>query len=319
MVAFRAAAAAILSTTLISLAPNLLLLVFSVDPSKPSTHAYLTLGQALAAGALLGDVFLHALPHSETKIDEAGLWVLFGFILFLIVDVLIRSLSGDNHDHSHKTLKKGDPSDSHPKHTNRSSVYLSLIADALHNFTDGLAIGASFASGGAPLSEPQSFTSLFASRGGLATLSVLLHEIPHELGDFCTLIRAGYSKSQAILAQFVTAVAAFLGTIFALSINDWFSGDQLHLITAGGFVYLSAVTILPEVLEDNHSILNSFAKLMAFLLGILTMYMACFLEEADGHGHHSHSHEHSSSSHEDSTRHHSHHDHEHHHHGHGEL
>ncbi len=48
-----------------------------------------------------------------------------------------------------------------------SGGYLNLAADGLHNFTDGVALGASFAMTG----------SL-----GLATfLSVLAHELPHEV------------------------------------------------------------------------------------------------------------------------------------------
>jgi zinc transporter 7 len=55
--------------------------------------------------------------------------------------------------------------------------WLNLVADSLHNFTDGIAIGASFASG----------------RGlAYATfLSIIIHEIPHELGDFTILLQSG--------------------------------------------------------------------------------------------------------------------------------
>ena len=59
----------------------------------------------------------------------------------------------------------------------KASGWLNLIADSMHNFTDGIAIGASFASG-----------------HGLAYatfLSVIFHEIPHEIGDFTILIQSG--------------------------------------------------------------------------------------------------------------------------------
>ena len=60
--------------------------------------------------------------------------------------------------------------------------WLNLLADSMHNFTDGLAIGASF-----------SIASGTAGKG-LATatvLSVLFHEIPHEIGDFSILVGSG--------------------------------------------------------------------------------------------------------------------------------
>ena len=60
------------------------------------------------------------------------------------------------------------------------SGYLNLAADFTHNFTDGLAIGASY---------------LVSRNVGLVTtLTILLHEVPHEIGDFAILVQSGCSK-----------------------------------------------------------------------------------------------------------------------------
>jgi zinc transporter ZupT len=101
-----------------------------------------------------------------------------------------------------------------------STIELNLVADALHNFTDGLAIGATYSLLTQKQQQQQhdlhddndhddhpdvvqSSTSLFnlvvRSRGGLATIAILFHKVPHELGDLCTLVKAGYSKKQAVL------------------------------------------------------------------------------------------------------------------------
>lgn len=58
--------------------------------------------------------------------------------------------------------------------------YLNLAADFTHNFTDGLAIGASYLAG--------------SSVGLITTVTILLHEVPHEIGDFAILIQSGCSK-----------------------------------------------------------------------------------------------------------------------------
>jgi zinc transporter 7 len=60
--------------------------------------------------------------------------------------------------------------------------YLNLAADFTHNFTDGLAIGASF----------------LVSRnvGIVTTLTILLHEVPHEIGDFAILVQSGCGKKK---------------------------------------------------------------------------------------------------------------------------
>lgn len=62
------------------------------------------------------------------------------------------------------------------------SGYLNLAADFTHNFTDGLAIGASFLVGPAV--------------GAVTTLTILLHEVPHEIGDFAILVQSGCTKKK---------------------------------------------------------------------------------------------------------------------------
>ena len=62
------------------------------------------------------------------------------------------------------------------------SGYLNLFADAFHNFTDGLAIGASFLAG--------------KNIGLMTTVTILFHEIPHEIGDYAILIQSGDARSK---------------------------------------------------------------------------------------------------------------------------
>lgn len=278
MVSSTAAIAALLSTGFISLAPNLILLAFpSYAVGEGAASPVLTLGQALAAGGLLGDVFLHTLPSATADVEEVELMILLGFTLFLMADMLIRSLGG-GHSHSHGDENDKEHSHQDNKKPKASVIVLNLVADAMHNFTDGLAIGASFALSNSP--ADLSVTALLLSRGGLATLSILCHEIPHELGDFATLVRAGYSKNQAVKAQFMTAIAAFTGTVVALYLSEGWIGERLLYVTAGGFIYLATVTILPEVLEDDrHSAAFRLAQLTAFLAGIGFLYLVYLLEE----------------------------------------
>jgi zinc transporter ZupT len=157
---------------------------------------------------------------------------------------------------------------------------------------------------------------LVSSRGGLATISILLHELPHELGDFATLVRAGLSKKRAILLQFTTAIAALIGTVFGVYAVEGFAGERLLYITAGGFVYLAAVTILPEVLDDEASMCLRLAQLFSFLTGIAFLYAVAAIEHqaehsGGGHHHHHHSHSHHEHHHPVDERRHSDHEHTH--------
>ena len=305
MVSFTVAAAAFLSTGLISLAPNVFLLLFPrYAEGEGGSSKILSLGQAMSAGSLLGDVLLHTLPHHVGSTPDCGIWVLMGFTLFLTVDMLLRWL--DPHSHSHTNHNHGgeaalngttgtsDITKPAPPNIHQSVVFLNLAADALHNFTDGLAIGASYAMYDNSSNDDATVTlvTLLQSRGGLASISILLHEVPHELGDFCTLVKAGYSKSQAVMAQFGTAVAAFMGTALALTVSqgDW-AGERLLFVTAGGFVYLAATTLLPEVLDHGDTTLfYRLLQLAFFVAGIGFLYMVAHLEEQGNHQHATHHH-----------------------------
>ena len=235
---------AFISTGIISLAPNVLLFLFpNFDADKSDGRSILSIGQALAVGGLLGDVFIHTLPecfaesledshimhhtddtqdvhhHHHHNESSIGLNVIIGFTAFLILDLFVRSIEdksgvGGHHNHGHST--KSVKSKSMRSDNNQwriilsSSVLLNLLGDALHNFTDGLAIGATYSLTQIPQTTTDlSFISLsfilVKSRGGLASISVFLHEIPHELGDFATLVRAGLSRNTAICLQFMVS------------------------------------------------------------------------------------------------------------------
>ena len=261
-----AAQAALISTAFISFIPNILFLALpSYKTGEGMTSQILSIGQAMAAGSLLGDVFLHTFEDAQNN-PSAGISILCGYVLFLIADILLRTLnpSSNKSSHSHsdsnnRTHESTSTSSTKPV-VHQSTIYLNLAADSLHNFTDGLAIGASYATvvvaaastttESSCCSSNDALWKMILSRNGLvATIAILLHEIPHELGDFCTLVKAGYSKADAVKAQFGTAIAAFAGTITALYLvsNNTAIQEQLVFITAGGFIYLAATTLLPEV------------------------------------------------------------------------
>ena len=140
--------------------------------------------------------------------------------------------------------------------------YLNLAADAAHNFTDGLMLGANFLSG---------------PRQGLsATLAILFHEVPHEVGDVAILMQAGFSKWAAIRAQLSTALGALLGTLVGLAAGRTNSA-LLQCFTAGGFIYVATVDVLPSLLREC-SPKQSALELLAMGAGIYLMYLVLVLE-----------------------------------------
>ncbi|XP_058056918.1 zinc transporter ZIP13 homolog [Anopheles bellator] len=147
--------------------------------------------------------------------------------------------------------------------------YLNLLANSIDNFTHGLAVAGSF------------LVSL--QHGILATIAILLHEIPHEVGDFAILLRSGFSRWDAAKAQLLTAGAGLLGALVAIG----GSGATTELeaktswiapFTAGGFLHIALVTVLPDLLDETDP-WESVKQFSALLLGIgLMAFLTVYLE-----------------------------------------
>lgn len=155
--------------------------------------------------------------------------------------------------------------------------YLNLIADFTHNITDGLALSSSF------YASP--------TLGATTTVAVFFHEIPHEVGDFALLIQSGFSKRKAMGAQFVTAIGAFLGTFIGIAVQEFGGesaaesttstqtasgllgtglswGDMLLPFTAGTFLYVGTVAVIPELLETGKDKSAEVRKTLSQFLAI---------------------------------------------------
>ncbi|CAG5014398.1 unnamed protein product [Parnassius apollo] len=139
--------------------------------------------------------------------------------------------------------------------------YLNLMANSIDNFTHGLAVGGSF---------------LVGFRVGLlTTFAILVHEIPHEVGDFAILLKSGFSRWEAAKAQLATASAGLIGAMTAVM----FSGARNAIeaktswiapFTAGGFLHIALVTVLPDLLREDDK-WESAKHLAALLAGISVM------------------------------------------------
>jgi len=142
--------------------------------------------------------------------------------------------------------------------------YLNLAADFTHNFTDGLAIGASYLAGN--------------YIGIVTTVTILLHEVPHEIGDFAILIKSGCSKRKAMALQLLTALGALAGNVIALLGSSGEASPWVLPFTAGGFIYIATVSVLPELLEESTKLGQSLKEISALLAGVGLMVIIANLE-----------------------------------------
>ncbi|KAG7529500.1 hypothetical protein FFLO_05607 [Filobasidium floriforme] len=173
----------------------------------------------------------------------------------------------------------------------RLSAYLNLFGDFTHNITDGLAMAASF------YASPQ--------LGAISTFATFCHEIPHEIADYSILIKSGFTKRQAMTSQFITAIGAFVGTFLGIWIAESAgaggsaSSDGAALLagrtggflgtsvrpadlvipgTAGGFLYIASVSVIPELLAESRSGKQTIKEYAFMLFGFGVMGLLAWNE-----------------------------------------
>jgi len=152
-----------------------------------------------------------------------------------------------------------------------SEGYLLLIANLLHNFMDGLALGTSFSSN----SKNTAISTLIA---------VVAHEIPHELGDLGVLIHAKFSVTQAVACNLVTNMGAVLGAIIGVAIGSMSEVANAYLmgIVAGNFLYISLANMMPAVMEEKKPKISAM-MILAAIVGAGLMYAVLEIEEKTEH------------------------------------
>lgn len=241
----------LVSVTIVSL---LSLIVIVVLWLQPNTLKKLLIPLiSLAVGGLFGDAFIHLIPDcfQNTKDPSwVSLLILGGLLLFLILEKSMHYY----HHHQH------EEEEVHPY------GYLSLIASGLHNYIDGLLIGASYLAG--------------FSVGLATTLAVILHEIPHELGDFSVLVKAGFKPLKALFFNFLSALLAIAGALTALvlSIGNPESVTRIILpMTAGGFIYIAGSDLIPE-LHKEKTLSSSLVQILSMIAGVGLMFLIKLLE-----------------------------------------
>jgi len=208
---------------------------------------------SLATGALYGDALFHLLPavfrHDSLPL-RGSLWVTAGILVSFLFEKVLRWKDHHSLEETPGIKPVGK---------------IILFSDGLHNVVDGILIGASY----------------LANRdvGIATTLAVALHELPHEMGDFGVLIDAGYSKSRALLFNFLCACLSLIGVAVAFGFHsamDNFPWIALPF-TAGSFLYIAGSNLTPE-LQKEYLPVRSLIQCEAMIAGIALMAWLAFSE-----------------------------------------
>ncbi len=206
-----------------------------------------------SSGTLLGGAFIHLLPESLEMNETATFYyVIIGIVSFFILEKFLYW----RHCHEGEC----------PVHM---FVYLNLVGDGVHNFIDGMIIAATYVI---------SFASGNYQLGFATTLAVIFHEIPQEIGDFGVLIYGGISRKKALTYNFISALTAILGatiTYFVTYLQN--IKEFLVPFAAGGFIYIAATDLMPELHKKSHAD-ESLIQFLTIVSGIgLMAYLKLFI------------------------------------------
>lgn len=226
-------------------------LAFSARPSwVPILVSY-------AIGALLGASLLEVLPEAVKmggNIETVGKALLGGILLFFLLEKLVLWR------HCHDEICEAHGSPNHGHDHGRSGAMI-MVGDTFHNFVDGIIIGGAF------LADFR--------LGVVTTLAITAHEIPQEVGDFLILLHSGYSRTRALLLNFLSGVATLAGALigyYALSeLQGW---TPVLLGLAGASMLYVALSDLIPGLHKRAEIGATLQQLVLIGLGIGTVALA---------------------------------------------
>ncbi|XP_078542310.1 zinc transporter ZIP5 isoform X3 [Lissotriton helveticus] len=150
-------------------------------------------------------------------------------------------------------------------------AWMVILGDGIHNFTDGLAIGAAFSQG---------------IPSGLSTsIAVFCHELPHELGDFAVLLQAGMPVRRVMVFSLLSAFLGYLGMLVGTTVSQSSSKVTPWIFagTAGIFLYVALVDMLPDMLQRDpagrRQTKTFFLRNAGFLLGTALMLCIALFED----------------------------------------
>lgn len=180
-------------------------------------------------------------------------------------DVIVREHTTSHHGHSHSHGHV------HSAPESLSSVaWMVILGDGLHNFTDGMAIGAAFSNNIA---------------GGCSTaVAVFCHELPHELGDFAVLLKTGMSAKQAVFYNLISSVLCFGGMVLGMFIgSEPDASNWVFAVSAGMFLYIALVDMFPEMTTNHSTVETTLCQccLQGFgmVTGVLVMLVIAYYED----------------------------------------
>lgn len=215
---------------------------------------YLGHAVALAVGVLLATGLLHLLPEAIEQLGNRRLlWIAFSatFVFLFAIERIFSALTG-NAAETAATENLTTHTHHHGHHTTRP---LNLVfGGMLHSFVDGVSAAAAFALG--------------PRIGVLTAVAIVLHEVPHRLGDFALFMHLGLPEKKALRLAAMVGAPSLLGVFLVAAIgNAGVSASAWLLpVSAASFVYVAAANLMPE-LQHECKLIRVAGQIAAMIAG----------------------------------------------------
>ena len=208
---------------------------------------------SLAAGALLATAFMHLLPEafeSQAGAKELFATLLVGLVFFFLLDKA--ELWHHGHEH-HGGEHHGPEAAAHAQHDHTGHVHAAhghhghghgeprtggwavLAGDSVHAFGDGILIASAFMAD--------------LRLGVVASLAVLVHEVPHHMGDLVVLRQTSNNRRAALvkvsLAGAVTALGGVIGYALVDQLYDYL--PFFLIMASSSFIYVALADLIPQL------------------------------------------------------------------------
>jgi zinc and cadmium transporter len=194
---------------------------------------------SVSVGILLATALLHSLPEAFSM-EGADPQILFATLLAgLLGFFLLEKIALLRHSHHHE----GDGHGHHHGHDAEvagRSGWMILIGDGLHNFVDGILIAAAF--------------MVDVQVGVFTAIAIIAHEIPQEIGDFIVLLNAGFTRTRALLYNFICGLSAVVGGVLAYFFLERAHAAMPYLLVlaSSSFIYIAVSDLIPQMHRRPH-------------------------------------------------------------------
>lgn len=231
-----------------------------------------------AVGSILVNMSTELISFYDSSENyKIFLLVALGFLIFYIIEIIISKITSVNHvqkmdDNMIETYKKEGAKKlefMHPSNNNKaefnivSFAIINAIANIIDNFSHAIGLVSSF------------YISL--NFGIMTTISLIFHEIPHEISNYYVLVKSGISLKIIICLQVLTSLSLFISAMFTLFIcRNVTYLPYIIAMNTGGFIFISLLSLLNYMYLSIARKLNYFSGIF---LGTVFVYTISSLFE----------------------------------------